>query len=111
MDSPLGGIMSDIWNQWKSTKEEAYFKEREQEALKRLHDRPTSKPRLSPVTGEPMEQVTCLGVVVDRCPSSGGIWLDADELQHLIATAKKEESEFQHERWTEKFFKFLCRDR
>jgi Zn-finger nucleic acid-binding protein len=38
----------------------------------------------SPITGKPMNQDKVLGVAIDRCPDSGGIWLDAAELQRLI---------------------------
>ena len=66
-----------------------------QEAVDRLKKKQQEeKPRLSPITGEPMEQVVLDGVVIDRCPTSGGIWLDAGELEELIEAAKnKGESE------------------
>ncbi len=40
--------------------------------------------RLSPVTGEPMEAREFLGVLVDVCPTTGGIWLDTGELGRLL---------------------------
>ena len=36
-----------------------------------------------------MEQVVIHGVVVDRCPVSGGIWLDAGELEQLMTVHKE----------------------
>jgi Zn-finger nucleic acid-binding protein len=38
----------------------------------------------SPVTAKPMNQDKVLGVAIDRCPESGGVWLDASELQRLL---------------------------
>jgi len=39
---------------------------------------------LSPVTREPMVKFELLGVVLDRCEHSGGIWFDANELENLL---------------------------
>lgn len=68
--------------------EDSYMEERNREALKRLAERKKAaeneKPRPSPITGEPMEPEVIHGVVVDRCPSSRGIWLDDGELEQLI---------------------------
>jgi hypothetical protein len=49
--------------------------------------RKDEKARLSPITGEPLEAVTVMGVAVDRCPKPGGIWLDAGELELIIKAA------------------------
>jgi hypothetical protein len=76
--------MSNAWDDMKTAKENEYFERKNREALSRLADKKTEAVRKSPVTGEPMEQVVMNGVVVDRCPSSGGIWLDAGELEQLI---------------------------
>jgi hypothetical protein len=84
--------MNDAWDELKKAKEEEYFMKQNQEALKRLKARKDSeeKPRLSPITGEPMEQLTMMGVVVDRCPTSHGIWLDAGELEQIIDFGKED---------------------
>ncbi|RIL06267.1 MAG: hypothetical protein DCC75_10985 [Proteobacteria bacterium] len=58
--------------------------------MARLKARKGSEKRLSPITGEPMEQLTLMGVVIDRCPSSGGVWLDAGELEEIIKSAKSQ---------------------
>jgi len=81
--------MSDSWEQRRKAKEEEYFHKREIEALQRIRDRESNKPRLSPITGEPMEQLTIMGVVIDRCPTSQGIWLDAGELEQIIEASKQ----------------------
>ena len=77
--------MTDAWNDMRKAKEESYFDRKNREALERLtQKKDEEKPRLSPITGEEMEQVVLHGVVIDRCPKSGGIWLDAGELEELV---------------------------
>ena len=74
--------------------EEEYFRKQNQEAMERIQKRTEEdKPRLSPITGEPMEQLTYMGVVIDRCTGSGGIWLDSGELEQILNAAKNEEEE------------------
>lgn len=42
--------------------------------------------RVSPRSGKPMQQITYPGgPVLDYCPETGGLWLDAKELEALIA--------------------------
>ena len=36
-----------------------------------------------PVDGEPMEKVIVLNLVLDRCPTCQGVWLDGGELDLL----------------------------
>lgn len=51
---------------------------------KALEQRKPSK-KLSPRTGEPMEQITYPGgVVIDYCPRSRGLWFDQGELKTLL---------------------------
>lgn len=83
--------MSDSMDERRKAMEEEYFRKRNQEALERLGQRESEKPRLSPITGEPMEQLTIMGVVVDRCPTSKGIWLDSGELEQILNEAKSSE--------------------
>jgi hypothetical protein len=69
-------------------KEESYFEKKNREALERLAKKnDEDAPRPSPITGKPMVQEVLSGVVIDRCPDSGGIWLDAGELEQLIDAA------------------------
>jgi len=91
--------MSDSWNDMRRAKEEEFFERQNREAMERLKSRSGSKPRLSPVSGEPMEQVTLMGVAIDRCPKSGGIWLDAGELELIIKAA----TESKESGWAESF--------
>ncbi|MEZ4753347.1 MAG: zf-TFIIB domain-containing protein [Bdellovibrionota bacterium] len=49
-----------------------------------------------------MSQKTYMGVVIDVCDQSGGIWLDAGELEQIIQLAK--ESQDSDENWLTKFF-------
>lgn len=69
--------------------EDQYFHKENEDALKRLQKRgAVEKPRLSPVTGKPMKQVTLMGVVIDQCEDSGGVWLDPGELEELVNASK-----------------------
>lgn len=78
-------------DEYRKFQEESYFDKKNREALERLAKaKEATKPRLSPISGEPMEQVTLHGVVVDRCAKSGGIWLDAGELEQLIEIVETE---------------------
>ena len=85
----------------RQAKEGTYFEKKNREALERLAKKQGLGPRLSPITGEPMEQVNMFGVVVDRCPTSKGIWLDAGELEHILELSHSE-SGAQHG-WLTKF--------
>jgi hypothetical protein len=86
--------MSKSWDDMRKGKEGSYFEKKNREALERLAKKQESeKPRVSPVSGKEMEQVVLNGVVIDRCPESGGVWLDAGELEQLLEAAKGEEEE------------------
>ena len=82
--------MSDGWDDRKRAQEERYFEEQNRKALERLKSRKGEQSRISPVSGQPMEQRTYMGVVIDRCPVSGGIWLDAGELEQIIDAVKND---------------------
>jgi hypothetical protein len=75
--------MTSSWDEMRKAKEDSYFDKKNREALERLAAKKDIA-RKSPITGEVMKQEVILGVVVDRCPTSGGIWLDAGELEQLI---------------------------
>jgi Zn-finger nucleic acid-binding protein len=75
--------MTDSWDERRKAQEESYFEQANKEALARLARRKDQPARLSPATGAPMEQITLMGVVIDCCPASGGVWLDAGELEQL----------------------------
>lgn len=93
---------SDSWKKMERAKEDAYFEKQNQEALKRFGNK--GKPRLSPITGKPMEEVTFMGVAIDQCPDSGGIWLDAGEFEALLGAAKSQDTEAA---WLTNFFQGL----
>lgn len=44
----------------------------------------------SPIDGSPMEQIHRFGIEIDRCKTSGGIWLDRGELEKLMVLLKEE---------------------
>lgn len=45
----------------------------------------------SPVSGEPMRRVHKLGVEIDVCPTSGGVWLDRSELEKIVSMVREQE--------------------
>jgi Zn-finger nucleic acid-binding protein len=79
--------MNDAWDERRRAQEDQFFDKANKDALERMARR-AQPARLSPVTGKPMQQLTVLGVVLDRCPESGGFWLDAGELEQLVDAAK-----------------------
>ena len=86
-------MSNNSWDERRRAQEEEFFKKQNEAALKRIQEREEDKPRISPVSGEPMEQITYMGVVIDRCPSSGGIWLDSGELEQIIDAVHKQEGD------------------
>jgi Zn-finger nucleic acid-binding protein len=83
--------MSDSWDDRRRAQEDGYFEKVNKESLARLA-RKKQEARLSPVTRKSMEQIVAFGAVLDRCTSSGGIWLDAGELEQVINAAKDSSS-------------------
>lgn len=86
-------MSNNTWDARRKAQEEEFFKKQNEAALKRINEREADKPRVSPVTGEPMEQINYLGVVIDKCTTSGGIWLDDGELEQIIAAVQHEEGD------------------
>ena len=84
--------MSDSWDERRRAQEERYFETLNKQALARLAEKKGQPARHSPVTGKPMEQITFMGVVADRCVDSGGLWLDAGELEQVLAAAKESDA-------------------
>lgn len=83
--------MSDSWKNRERAAEETYFDKENRMAVAKLARRVPSEPRNSPITGKPMQQRVMDGVTVDFCADSGGIWLDAGELEELIKIAAEKE--------------------
>ncbi len=91
--------MSDAWDDKRKAQEEEFFDKANKQALERIRKQ-RNEARLSPITGKPMEQMTVMGVVIDRCQDSGGIWLDAGELDQLI---KASQGQASGEGWMSQF--------
>ena len=81
--------MSDSWGDRRRVLEDEYIERQNKEALEKLahHEK---QPPLSPLTGKPMVRGEVLGITVDRCADSGGIWLDKGELEELLNRVRKE---------------------
>ena len=80
--------------------EDDYFHRREQEAFERMASKKDNAARLSPLSGKPMVQKVLHGVVIDQCQESGGIWLDAGELEQILNSFKGEEESLTHKFFT-----------
>jgi uncharacterized protein len=53
---------------------------------------------VSPIDGKsPMQQIVRDGIEIDRCPVSGGIWLDAGELEKLLGRLAQAANEDRYE--------------
>jgi uncharacterized protein len=49
---------------------------------------------VSPIDGEtPMQQIRRDGIEIDRCPVSGGVWLDKGELEKLLSAVQSAAAE------------------
>lgn len=49
---------------------------------------------VSPIDGQtPMQPIKRDGIEIDRCPLSGGVWLDKGELEKLLAAVQSAASE------------------
>ena len=44
---------------------------------------------VSPIDGSPMQQIVRNGIEIDRCPTSGGVWLDKGELEKLLLAVQE----------------------
>ena len=84
--------MTDAWDERKRAQEDSFFEKANQEVLARLARKQQQSARLSPVTGTPMEAIVCLDTVLDRCATSGGLWFDKGELEHLVDAASSKQS-------------------
>ena len=83
--------MGDAWKDRKKAKEEEYFEQQQKQLFARLKQKKERAPLNSPVCGKPMSVEEHLGVSIERCPESGGVWLDKGELEKLLQQAPEEE--------------------
>lgn len=86
--------MTDGWEQRRTAQEEEYFQRQNKAALERLAARKAAAPRLCPVDGATLVSETLSGVVIDRCPTCKGVWLDGGELEQLLKDASQEQKGF-----------------
>jgi hypothetical protein len=93
--------MADSWKDRERVKEEEYFQQQNKQALLKLKGG-AAKPRLSPITGEPMDQVNVAGVIIDHCRKSGYVGLDSGDLKKILKEARTHD-----EGWFTEFFETL----
>jgi hypothetical protein len=99
--------MSNSWDDRRRALEEEYIERQNNAALKSLAQKSehlTESPLKSPVTGNPMAREQILGVTIDRCSESGGIWLDKGELEAIIDRARQGETNNQDASWLQQFW-------
>ena len=86
--------MSDIFDERRRGLEEEYFRRRDKESLDRLREALREEARARGERTVTMDCPRCTGklhaeeydqVNIDRCDTCGGIWLDAGELEQIIA--------------------------
>jgi hypothetical protein len=80
--------MSDAWDDRKKSLEEEYFRRQEQEAIEKLRaEREAEAARAAalkcPRCDGVLAEISYEDVLVDRCESCHGVWLDAGELERL----------------------------
>ncbi|HMO02509.1 MAG TPA: zf-TFIIB domain-containing protein [Oligoflexia bacterium] len=80
--------MSDSFEERRKALEDQFFAKQNEEALKKLKEK-KERIRPSPITGKPMKQIEFMGVTIDQCEDSKGVWLDAGELEQIIKNASK----------------------
>ena len=81
--------MSDSFKDRAAALENEYFEKQNTEALRRMADRQgAASTRLSPVSGKAMVPKNFMGFVIDQCEQSGGVWLDAGELEQILKTTE-----------------------
>lgn len=89
--------MSNSWDDRRRALEEEYIERQNIAALESLAQKSgsllTESPLKSPVSGKPMVREQILGVTIDRCPESEGIWLDKGELEAILDRSRQDTSD------------------
>lgn len=81
------------------SKEDAYFRQVEEERLKAIQLRKQAEKRLlCPHDGTQLVHENRHGIVVDHCPSCKGIWLDDHEAE-LLRHVMQQQSEHGESLW------------
>ena len=86
-----------VWEKKRKAQEDQHFEEESRRALERLLAK--KKGRLSPISGQPLQELEYKGVKMARCAQSGGIWLDKEELAKMIRTLEQEGLEPPAKAW------------
>lgn len=86
--------MADKWDERKKAQEDEYFVRKERELLEKMRakqqaDAQQSAPQAvelkCPRCGTPLKESTFQKIVVDQCNDCHGVWLDAGEIDQLVA--------------------------
>ena len=87
--------MAEIFDDRRKALEEEYFRRKERETLDKLRAQLAAEAQAAgkeiarhcPLGHGPLVEVRQEEVVIDRCDTCGGIWLDAGELELLTKSA------------------------
>jgi Zn-finger nucleic acid-binding protein len=82
--------MSEVWDDRKRALEEDYFRKKDQEAIEKMRQHREAEATRAAALKCPkcegaLAEMKVEEVVVDRCDTCHGIWLDAGELEQLTA--------------------------
>ena len=87
----------NVWDKKRKAQEDQHFEDENRRAIERLLAKKQGK--ISPVSGQALKEITFRGIRVDFCPHSGGIWLDAGELEKLAQSSVQDASAAGEKPW------------
>jgi hypothetical protein len=86
--------MADKWEERKKAQEDEYFVRKERELLEKLKAKQQADAQQAateaaglkcPRCGAAMKESTFQNIVIDQCTACNGVWLDAGEIEQLVA--------------------------
>ncbi|HUF42014.1 MAG TPA: zf-TFIIB domain-containing protein [Verrucomicrobiae bacterium] len=86
--------MADKWDERKKAQEDEYFVRKERELLEKMKAKQQAEAQQAsqaaaqlkcPRCGTVLKESTFQKIVVDQCPDCNGVWLDAGEVEQLVA--------------------------
>ena len=82
--------MADKWDERKKAQEDEYFVRKERELLEKMKAKQQAEVQEAaklkcPRCGTVLKESTFQKVVIDQCSDCHGVWLDAGEIEQLVA--------------------------
>jgi uncharacterized protein len=87
--------MADKWDERKKAQEDEYFVRKERELLEKMKAKQQAESQQTaqeatelkcPRCGTVLKESTFQKVVIDQCNDCHGVWLDAGEIEQLVAS-------------------------